>query len=191
MKQVWPYLRVLLHSYSEIFFLQSTLIGGLLLAITLVNPHVGVSGLLSVISAYAFARLINVETTFLASGFYTYNALLVGLSIGYLFAQFSKNIAAKVAVTEIDPFRRQVARECGLTVWDPNEVNIEEKITEFTYGRKADIVIEATGNALWQALKCVTPGGKVIVIDPFILKKPKTPAEMRSSRRGRRSSPST
>ncbi len=82
----WPYLRVLLHSYSEIFFLQSTLIGGLLLAITLVNPHVGVSGLLSVVSAYAFARLINVETTFLTSGFYTYNALLVGLSIGYLFA---------------------------------------------------------------------------------------------------------
>ena len=93
---------------------------------------------------------------------YDYVQILGFGPIGYLFAQFSKNIAAKVAVTEIDPFRRQVARECGLTVWDPNEVDIEEKITEFTYGRKADIVIEATGNALWQALKCVTPGGKVL-----------------------------
>jgi threonine dehydrogenase-like Zn-dependent dehydrogenase len=93
---------------------------------------------------------------------YDYVLILGFGPIGYLFGQFSKNIAAKVAVTEIDPFRRQVARDCGLTVWDPNEVDIEEKITEFTYGRKADIVIEATGNALWQALKCVTPGGKVL-----------------------------
>ena len=93
---------------------------------------------------------------------YDYLLILGFGPIGYLFAQFAKNIAAKVAVTEIDPFRRQVARDCGLTVWDPNEVDIEEKITAFTYGRKADIVIEATGNALWQALKCVTPGGKVL-----------------------------
>ena len=34
--------------------------------------------------------------------------------------------------------------------------------SEFTYGRKADIVIEATGNGFEQALKCVTPGGKVL-----------------------------
>jgi threonine dehydrogenase-like Zn-dependent dehydrogenase len=82
--------------------------------------------------------------------------------IGYLFSQFAKNIAAKVAVTEIDPFRISVAKECGLTVWNPKEVDVVEKITEFTHGRKADIVIDATGNALEQALKCVTPGGKVL-----------------------------
>jgi (R,R)-butanediol dehydrogenase/meso-butanediol dehydrogenase/diacetyl reductase len=93
---------------------------------------------------------------------YDYVLILGFGPIGYLFAQFAKNIAAKVAVTEIDPFRISVAKECGLTVWNPNEVDIEEKITEFTYGRKADIVVEATGNAIEQALKCVTPGGKVL-----------------------------
>ncbi len=93
---------------------------------------------------------------------YDYVMILGFGPIGYLFAQFAKNIAAKVAVTEIDPFRIQVAKDCGLTVWNPNEVNVVEKITEFTYGRKADIVIEATGNALEQALQCVTPGGKVL-----------------------------
>jgi threonine dehydrogenase-like Zn-dependent dehydrogenase len=82
--------------------------------------------------------------------------------IGYLFSQFAKNIAAKVAVTEIDPFRIKVAKQCGLTVWNPEEVNVVDKIAEFTYGRKADIVIEATGNDLATALKCVTPGGKVL-----------------------------
>jgi (R,R)-butanediol dehydrogenase / meso-butanediol dehydrogenase / diacetyl reductase len=93
---------------------------------------------------------------------YDYVLVLGFGPIGYLFAQFAKNIAAKVAVTEIDPFRIEVAKQCGLTVWNPNEVDIEQKITEFTYGRKADIVVEATGNAFWQALKCVTPGGKVL-----------------------------
>jgi threonine dehydrogenase-like Zn-dependent dehydrogenase len=82
--------------------------------------------------------------------------------IGYLFAQFAKNIAAKVVVTEIDPFRISIAKECGLTVWNPREVDVVQKITEFTYGRKADIVVEATGNDLATALKCVTPGGKVL-----------------------------
>jgi threonine dehydrogenase-like Zn-dependent dehydrogenase len=93
---------------------------------------------------------------------YDYVMILGFGPIGYLFAQFAKNIAAKVAVTEIDPFRIEVAKKCGLTVWDPNEVDVVEKITEYTYGRKADIVIEATGNALETALKCVTPGGKVL-----------------------------
>jgi len=93
---------------------------------------------------------------------YDYVLILGFGPIGYLFAQFARNIAAKVAVTEIDPFRIEVARQCGLTVWNPHEVDIEAKITEFTYGRKADIVVEATGNALEQALKCVTPGGKVL-----------------------------
>jgi threonine dehydrogenase-like Zn-dependent dehydrogenase len=93
---------------------------------------------------------------------YDYVLILGFGPIGYLFAQFAKNISAKVAVTEIDPYRISVAKECGLTVWNPHEVDIEEKITEFTYGRKADIVIEATGNAFEQALQCVTPGGKVL-----------------------------
>jgi threonine dehydrogenase-like Zn-dependent dehydrogenase len=89
--------------------------------------------------------------------------LVIGFGpIGYLFAQFAKNIAAKLAVTEIDPYRINIARQCGLTVWNPHEDDIVEKITEFTYGRKADIVVEATGNALEQALQCVSPGGKVL-----------------------------
>src|SRR5512139_2676182 len=93
---------------------------------------------------------------------YDYVMVLGFGPIGYLFAQFAKNIAAKVAVTEIDPFRISVAKECGLEVWNPHEVDVVQKITDFTYGRKADIVIEATGNALGQALQCVTPGGKVL-----------------------------
>jgi threonine dehydrogenase-like Zn-dependent dehydrogenase len=82
--------------------------------------------------------------------------------IGYLYASLAKNIAAKIAVTEIDPFRIGVAKELGLTVWNPHKEDVVERITEFTYGRKADIVVEATGLELETALKCVTPGGKLL-----------------------------
>jgi threonine dehydrogenase-like Zn-dependent dehydrogenase len=89
--------------------------------------------------------------------------LVIGFGpIGYLFSQFAKNISAKVAVSEIDPFRRNLAKKCGLTAWDPNEVDIPTMISDFTYGKKADIVIEATGNGFAQALQCVTPGGKIL-----------------------------
>ncbi len=93
---------------------------------------------------------------------YDYVMILGFGPIGYLFAQFARNIAAKVAVTEIDPFRIGIAKKCGLTVWNPLEEDVVANITEFTHGRKADIVVEATGNALEQALQCVTPGGKVL-----------------------------
>jgi threonine dehydrogenase-like Zn-dependent dehydrogenase len=93
---------------------------------------------------------------------YEYVLILGFGPIGYIFAQFARNIAAKVAVTEIDPFRINIAKQCGLTVWNPLEDDIVANINEFSYGRKADIVIEATGNALEQALQCVAPGGKVL-----------------------------
>ncbi len=93
---------------------------------------------------------------------YDYVLILGFGPIGYLYASLAKNIAAKVAVTEIDPFRIGVAKKLGLTVWNPHEEDIVARITEFTYGRKADIVVEATGLELETALKCVTPGGKVL-----------------------------
>lgn len=60
-------------------------VGILILAVTLLSPNLAFSGILAVLAAYAFARFIRMDSAFLDSGFYTYNPLLVGLSIGYLF----------------------------------------------------------------------------------------------------------
>ncbi len=79
------HLKAIFNSYSEIFFLRGALIGILMTVVTLVNPNVAIAGIIAVISAYAFANFINLDKEFLKSGFYTYNPLLVGLSIGYLF----------------------------------------------------------------------------------------------------------
>jgi urea transporter len=79
------HLRALLNSYSEILFLRQPWFGAALLMVTLLDPNVGAAGLVAVIVAYACARFLGFRAAFLASGFYTYNALLVGLSIGHLF----------------------------------------------------------------------------------------------------------
>ena len=78
-------LKGILNSYSEILFLENYKIGFILLLLTFINPYLAFSGIVSVISAYLFAKFINLGDEFLSSGFYTYNSLLVGLSIGYLF----------------------------------------------------------------------------------------------------------
>ncbi|MCK5217976.1 urea transporter, partial [bacterium] len=49
------------------------------------NPNLALSGIISVVAAYLFARFIRMERNYLKFGYYTYNPLLVGLSIGYLF----------------------------------------------------------------------------------------------------------
>ena len=83
MKRV--HLKAILNSYAEVFFLRDARLGSAFLLITLWNPGLFVSGILAVSSAYAIARFVGMAEDFLKSGFYTYNPLLVGLSIGYLF----------------------------------------------------------------------------------------------------------
>lgn len=82
--------------------------------------------------------------------------------IGYLFTALAKNVAAQVMCTEIDEFRFNVAKQLGAPVFNPDHTDIEKQVLEFTGGKGADVVIEATGTQLENALKYVAPGGKVL-----------------------------
>jgi threonine dehydrogenase-like Zn-dependent dehydrogenase len=82
--------------------------------------------------------------------------------IGFLFASLAKDIAAKTVITEIDPFRIGVAGKLGIPVFNPDECDLEKEILQLTDGNKADVVIDAVGTQLENALKYVTPGGKVL-----------------------------
>ena len=75
--------KTLLHSYSELLFLESTSLGAILFAVSWFAPQAGLSGLIAVLTAYGVARLLGMGQQFLASGFYTYNPLLVGIGIGF------------------------------------------------------------------------------------------------------------
>ncbi|MEI7732823.1 MAG: urea transporter [Verrucomicrobiota bacterium] len=78
-------LKAIFSSYAEIFFLPNGAVGAVIFAVTLVNPNVALAGIIAVLAAYGFARLVRMEKQFLQSGYYTYNPLLVGLSLGNLF----------------------------------------------------------------------------------------------------------
>jgi len=82
--------------------------------------------------------------------------------IGFLFASLARDIAAHAVVTEIDPFRFNLAKKLGIPVFNPQECNLEEEIIKLTKGKKADVVIDAVGTELENALKYVTPGGKIL-----------------------------
>lgn len=82
--------------------------------------------------------------------------------IGYLFTAIAKNVAASVAVTEIDPFRFDIAKKFGVPAFNPETCNLEEEILKLTSGKKMDVVIDATGTQLENAIKYVTPGGKIL-----------------------------
>ncbi len=78
--------RSVLLSYSEIFFLKSSKSGLILLLISFLNPNLGIAGLISILTSFVFAQFVGYEKEFLKSGYFTYNALLVGFSIGQIFA---------------------------------------------------------------------------------------------------------
>ena len=82
--------------------------------------------------------------------------------IGYLFTALAKNVAANVAVTEIDPFRIEVAKKFDIPVFNPHECDLEEEVIKLTNNKKFDIVIDAVGTQLENALDYVTPGGKIL-----------------------------
>lgn len=69
-------------SYAEVFFLSRTSVGFVLVVGTLLNWRVGLAGLIAVAAAYGFARLLQFDPRTLRAGYYTYNPLLVGLSLG-------------------------------------------------------------------------------------------------------------
>ena len=96
--------------------------------------------------------------------------------IGYLFASMAKHIAAKTIITEIDPYRIEIAKALDIPVFNPNETDIEEEIKRLTGGKKADIVIDAVGTEMKNALDYVTPGGKILAFGMDSTSQPMIPA---------------
>ena len=79
---VQSWLASIFESYAEVLFLNGTVPGVVFAAATFLRPNVGLCGLLAIVAAYVFARLIGMDRSFLQTGFCTYNPLLVGLGLG-------------------------------------------------------------------------------------------------------------
>ncbi|KPA16715.1 peptidase M23 [Candidatus Magnetomorum sp. HK-1] len=75
----------LLNSYSMLLFMRNRWVGCILFCITILNPNLAFSGIISWITTLVFARAIGIHQQNLVHSIYTYNSLIVGFSIGFLF----------------------------------------------------------------------------------------------------------
>lgn len=75
--------------------------------------------------------------------------------------------ASAIYVTEVNEYRLDLARKLGATkTFNPRATDVVAEIIEATDGNGVDVAIEMSGNAeaLRQALKVTTPGGRVSIL---------------------------
>ena len=84
--------------------------------------------------------------------------------IGALAALYAASLGARVAISEVNPVRADLARGLDVgEVLDPSRVDVVEWLRERTEGVGADAVIECSGNerALQTALSAVRSAGRI------------------------------
>lgn len=91
--------------------------------------------------------------------------VLGGGPIGMYYASLLKaNGAGKVYVSEVSDYRREYALKSGADrVINPMQEDLEKEIMAATDGCGADIVVDAVGILINDAIKCVKPAGQILL----------------------------
>ncbi|MCP5061619.1 MAG: peptidoglycan DD-metalloendopeptidase family protein [Ignavibacteriae bacterium] len=85
LKQTIYFLESVLYSYAQIFFSNRLWLGAAILLISFFSPQVGILGFLGVVISNLMAFYFNYEKDKIHSGFYGFNGILIGASIGFFF----------------------------------------------------------------------------------------------------------
>ena len=89
-----------------------------------------------------------------------------GGPIGLLVGLVAEERGASVTVSEVSPFRRELAAELGLDVIDPTATDLTAAVLERTGGAGADVVFEVSGSAagadVMTRLACIQ--GRIVVV---------------------------
>ncbi|RMF02371.1 MAG: Zn-dependent alcohol dehydrogenase [Chloroflexi bacterium] len=98
-----------------------------------------------------------------------YAVVLGGGPIGILIALVAKHAGARVLVSEINPFRLELARQLGLDAIDPRQADLPAYVTEQTGGAGADVVFEVTASPVGAEVMTQLPRtrGRIVVVGIF------------------------
>lgn len=82
----------------------------------------------------------------------------------YFIKLFKANGAGKVIVSEMSEYRSGFAKKSGAdVVINPKEEDVAERIMEETGGLGADVVVDAVGVLIGDAIDCVRCGGRIVL----------------------------
>jgi 2-desacetyl-2-hydroxyethyl bacteriochlorophyllide A dehydrogenase len=86
--------------------------------------------------------------------------------IGALVALVAKSAGARVAISEVNPFRLKLAQEVGLEAINPAEMDLVEFVNRQTGGAGADVVFEVSGSAAGAAAMTGLPRtrGRIVIV---------------------------
>lgn len=89
--------------------------------------------------------------------------------IGMLVAMTAQSRGAKVLISEINPFRVELARSLGIDAVNPTERDLPTYVLERTDGRGADVIFEVTGSAAGAEVMTQLPRirGRIVVVGIF------------------------
>ncbi|MDD2332715.1 MAG: urea transporter [Candidatus Cloacimonetes bacterium] len=73
------------HSYSTIFFSDSSLLGLVILAVTFLSPIIGLAGFIGLLSAILISRIMGFSVWDSKSGILSFNSLITSLAVGYYY----------------------------------------------------------------------------------------------------------
>jgi 2-desacetyl-2-hydroxyethyl bacteriochlorophyllide A dehydrogenase len=89
--------------------------------------------------------------------------------IGVLIGLVAQNEGARVILTEVNPFRVELASEVGLRAVNPREIDVVALVEKETGGAGADVVFEVSGSAAGAELMTKLPRtrGRVVIVAIF------------------------
>lgn len=92
-----------------------------------------------------------------------------GGPIGTLIALVCRHAGARVAVSEVNPFRLRLARELGFEALNPKEVDVVQHVTAQTGTAGADVVFEVSGSAAGAEMmtKLARVRGRIVIVAIF------------------------
>ena len=89
-----------------------------------------------------------------------------GGPVGQLIASVALKRGARVVLVELDPGRRDLARESGINAIDPREQNLLDLVMQETDGAGADVAFEVSGAAagVSSAVEVLTTRGRLVMV---------------------------
>jgi len=95
------------------------------------------------------------------------NVMVLGSGpIGLLIALIAKLAGARVLVSEVNPFRLDLAKSFGIDTVNPRERDLVRVVADSTDGAGADVVFEVSGvaGAVESMTKLVRPRGRLVMV---------------------------